>query len=97
MTKGKAFKPGQGYSQQDWDEVSDSPELTEAEIRAARPFAEAFPDLAESVRRTRGPQKAPVKRLVSLRLSQDVIDRFKAAGPGWQSRIDDALRKAAGL
>ena len=46
------------------------------------------------IRRGRGrpPLDAP-KKLVSLRLDQDVIDRFRAGGPGWQSRINAALRK----
>jgi len=39
----------------------------------------------------RGPQKAPTKKLVSLRLSPEVIDHFKSAGPGWQTRIDSTL------
>ncbi len=39
----------------------------------------------------RGPQKAPTKKLVSLRLSPEVIEHFKAGGPGWQTRIDRAL------
>jgi uncharacterized protein (DUF4415 family) len=39
----------------------------------------------------RGPQKAPTKKLVSLRLSSEVIEHFKAGGPGWQTRIDGAL------
>ena len=42
----------------------------------------------------RGPQKAPTKKLVSLRLSPEVIDHFKAGGPGWQTRIDSTLREA---
>jgi len=42
----------------------------------------------------RGPQKAPTKKLVSLRLSAEVIEHFKAEGPGWQTRIDGALREA---
>lgn len=42
----------------------------------------------------RGPQKAPTKKLVSLRLSPEVIEHFKAGGPGWQTRIDSALVKA---
>lgn len=42
----------------------------------------------------RGPQKAPTKKLVSLRLSPEVIDHFKAGGPGWQTRIDGVLREA---
>jgi len=46
------------------------------------------------IRRGRGrpPLDAP-KKLVSLRLDRDVIDRFRAGGPGWQSRINAALRK----
>jgi uncharacterized protein (DUF4415 family) len=42
---------------------------------------------------TRGPQKAPLKKQLAIRLSPDVIERFKATGKGWQARIDDALRK----
>ncbi len=38
-----------------------------------------------------------VKEAVSLRLDRDVLDHFQAGGPGWQDRINAALRKAAGL
>ena len=38
-----------------------------------------------------------MKQLVSLRLSQDVLKHFRAKGPGWQTRIDETLRKAAKL
>jgi uncharacterized protein (DUF4415 family) len=57
------------------------------------------PDAADAAtaRRTRGPQKAPTKRLVSLRLDPDVLDHFRATGPGWQARMNQALRKAAGI
>jgi uncharacterized protein (DUF4415 family) len=51
--------------------------------------------LARSIRKGRGPNKAPTKKLVSLRLSRDVIDHFRSQGRGWQSRIDEVLRKAA--
>ena len=37
------------------------------------------------------------KAQVTLRIDRDTIDRFKAGGPGWQSRINQALRKAVGL
>jgi uncharacterized protein (DUF4415 family) len=92
----KTFKPGQGFARKDWDDV-DSPELSDDQIAKARPFAEALPELAAVIRRGRGPNKAPTKKLVSLRLSPDVLDHFRAKGPGWQSKIDDALRKAAGV
>ena len=42
----------------------------------------------------RGPQKSPTKKLVSLRLSPEVVDHFKSTGPGWQTRIDRTLLKS---
>jgi uncharacterized protein (DUF4415 family) len=89
----KAYKRGKGYTRKDWDAVADNPELTDEQISKARPFAEALPELAASIRRGRGPNKAPVKQLVSIRLSGKVIEKYKAGGPGWQSRIDQDLRR----
>ena len=43
------------------------------------------------------PRKAAPKEAVSLRLDPDVLAHFRASGPGWQSRINQALRKAARL
>jgi uncharacterized protein (DUF4415 family) len=37
-----------------------------------------------------------VKEQVTLRIDRDVLDYFQADGPGWQDRINAALRKAAG-
>ena len=88
----KSFKPGHGYSRKDWDDVL-SPELIAKEIAKAKPFAEVFPELAASIRRGRGPNKAPTKKLVSIRLSGQVLDAYKVKGPGWQSRIDEDLRR----
>ncbi|MET4386372.1 uncharacterized protein (DUF4415 family) [Bradyrhizobium sp. F1.4.3] len=83
-----------GYTRRDLRAVSDTLEPTKADFAKARPFSEVFPDLRASIRKGRGPNKAPTKKLVSLRLSQGVIAHFKSAGPGWQSRIDETLRKA---
>jgi uncharacterized protein (DUF4415 family) len=47
--------------------------------------------------RGRPPQREVAKRQVTLRLDPDVIDRFRADGPGWQGRMNAALRRAAGL
>lgn len=47
------------------------------------------------------PARAPVvpgaREMVSLRLDRDVLEHFQEGGPGWQDRINAALRKAAGL
>ena len=45
----------------------------------------------------RPPQGDAPKRQVTLRLDPDVIDKFREGGAGWQSRMNLALRKAAGL
>ena len=82
-----------GYSAKDLREVSDNPEWTRKDFAKARPFSEALPDLAASIRKGRGPNKAPTKKLVSLRLSGQVLEAYKAKGPGWQSRIDEDLRR----
>ncbi|GGE22897.1 hypothetical protein GCM10011390_47900 [Aureimonas endophytica] len=63
-------------------------------------------DAAEAAfRKTTTPQRLPdpapaapgVKEMVSLRIDQDVLYWFQEEGPGWQERINEALRKAAGL
>ena len=45
----------------------------------------------------RAPAVPGVKEIVSLRLDRDVLDFFQEDGPGWQDRINAALRRAAGL
>ena len=50
-------------------------------------------ELLAQFKNTRGPQKAPTKVAVSIRLSPEVITHFKAEGPGWQSKSDEVLRK----
>ncbi|HMN74116.1 MAG TPA: BrnA antitoxin family protein [Rhodoblastus sp.] len=83
------------YARADLDDVSDNGEISPEEMASARPFAEAFPGLADSIRRGRGRQKAPTKQLISIRLDKAVVDAFKSTGEGWQSRINEALRKVA--
>ena len=75
-----------------------NPEITEEEFKQMRPFAEVFPELMESIRRSRGrPAMEKPRKVVSLRLDQDVLESFRATGKGWQGRVNDALRKASGL
>ena len=44
----------------------------------------------------KAPSVPGAKELVSLRIDRDVLDHFQESGPGWQERINDALRAAAG-
>ena len=77
----------------------DAPEATDEQLAEAKPFNDALPALATAMRkRVAGrPKSENPKVAVSLRLDQDVIAQFKKRGPGWQSRMNDALREAAGL
>ncbi|MBV5274710.1 MAG: BrnA antitoxin family protein [Lamprocystis purpurea] len=47
----------------------------------------------EERRRTRGPNKRPVKEQVAIRLGPEVLAAFRADGPGWQTRINAVLRQ----
>ena len=46
-----------------------------------------------TVRRTRGPNKRPAKEQVAIRLDPDVLGAFGGAGPGWQTRVNAALKE----
>jgi uncharacterized protein (DUF4415 family) len=48
------------------------------------------------IRRGR-PKSANPKQPVTLRLDRDLVEWFKRSGDGWQTRINDQLRKAAGI
>lgn len=71
----------------------DALELTDEQLERMSPGSALFPELT----RRRGPQRNPTKMSVTIRLDPDVVQRFKSDGPGWQVRINAALRKAAGL
>lgn len=74
-----------------WSDPDDAPKLDQDWADGA----DAFKGKA-LVRRGR-PKLEQSKQHVSLRLDPDVIASFKSEGPGWQSRINEALRKAARL
>ena len=85
-------------STKDWDDV-DSPPLNSKDLEGTKPLRDLFPDLAEHAakrkRGQRGPQKAQTKKPVTIRIDRDVLASYKATGPGWQSRMNDALRRGA--
>jgi len=45
------------------------------------------------LRRTRGPSKRPAKEQVAIRLDPDVVGALRASGPGWQTRVNAALKE----
>lgn len=78
----------------------DNPEWTEEDFARARPASEVLPKLigaeaaAELLKSKRGrPPKLAPKRPINIRLSPEVLEYFHATGPGWQTRVDEALKR----
>jgi uncharacterized protein (DUF4415 family) len=80
-------------------EDPENPFLTEADFRNARPAREVLPELfgkamARRLLRPRGrPLSIEPRVSISLRLPPDVLDKWKASGPGWQTRMVKVLSK----
>lgn len=73
------------------DPADVKPELDDAWFEEADAYAGT-----KLVRRGR-PRLDTPKQPVSLRLDRDLVDWFKRGGDGWQTRMNDELRKVAGL
>lgn len=76
---------------ENWTDPDDAPKLTAKWFESATAFVGDAP-----VRRGR-PKAADPKQLVSLRLDRELVEKLRAQGPGWQTRVNDALRKVVGL
>ncbi len=74
------------------DEQGEVRELTAADLKRMRPATAALPASLQAKLRTRGPQKAPTKQRVTIRLSPEVVQPFRETGDGWQTRLDAALK-----
>ena len=73
----------------------DNPELTEEQLAQGRPFKEVFPDLYESIQRSRGrPKIEKPKEAVTLRIDPDTLKRFKASRKNWRTKMAKALDAA---
>jgi uncharacterized protein (DUF4415 family) len=75
----------------------DAQPMTDEQLSRMRPLYQVHPEfVAKWLRRKRGRPTLPArKQQVTLRLDQDVVEHFRSTGPGWQTRINDALRKVA--
>lgn len=71
---------------------------TDRPRRSKDPFAAAeamFAKKPERVAEPRGASLPGAKEMVSLRIDRDVVEHFQSNGPGWQDRMNEALRAAA--
>ena len=76
----------------------ENPEWTDEDFQHARPASEVLPDLfglqvaAEMVKPRGRPRSPEAKNHVNIRLDADILETFRATGPGWQTRINKVLR-----
>lgn len=70
----------------------DAPELTDEQIARAKPFKDALPAMA--AKKAGRPRLDNPKQAISIRLDRVVIEKFRATGKGWQTRMNDALKRA---
>ncbi len=80
--------------------VQENPEWTKATFAKAKPAAEVLPELfgpteAGRMLKPRGrPKTGTARTAISLRLRPETLARWKATGPGWQTRMAETLDKA---
>jgi uncharacterized protein (DUF4415 family) len=81
------------------EEYEEMPEMTDDELdRAEFAIGDVVIRPANGTLTKPGrPRSVNAKKSVHLRLSPDVLAHFRKTGPGWQTRIDEVLRKAAKL
>lgn len=76
------------------DEDGEVRELTAEELEKFRPATEALPPSLIKKLGVRGrPKSAVTKERITIRLSREVVETFRATGEGWQTRMDEALRE----
>ncbi len=79
-----------------WADPDDAPQWTKEQFDRAE-FAvggKVVRPAQGTLTRPRGrPKKIDAKVHIHIRLSPTVLDHFRAGGPGWQTRIDEILRK----
>ncbi len=68
-------------------------DLTAKDMARFGPAAEVLPPSLRKKLGVRGPQKAPTKERITIRLSREAVNRFRKSGTGWQTRVDAALRE----
>ena len=78
-----------------WRDPDDAPDLSPPKWRERFDSADLMAG-KKVVRRGRPPVATP-KVSTTVRLDADVVEYFRAEGRGWQTRLNAALRKAAGL
>ncbi|MDB5986138.1 MAG: hypothetical protein JWR16_1191 [Nevskia sp.] len=79
--------------------TAENPEWTKGTFKKARPASDVLPELfgkqtTKAMLKPRGrPKSEQARASISLRLPQETLARWKATGPGWQTRMAETLAK----
>ncbi len=73
----------------------DAPILSDDEIKELRPAREWFAEQGMPMPKLGRPPAEKTKQSVTIRIDGDVVDYFKASGPGWQTRMHEVLAREA--
>jgi uncharacterized protein (DUF4415 family) len=86
-------------AKEEWIDPDDAPEWTEEMFRMAAIYKgdQLIRPASGTLKSIGRPVAAHPKKQVTLRLDPDVIEKFRATGKGWQSRINAELRKVLGI
>lgn len=76
----------------------ENPEWTDADFKRAVPFSKLPDSLQKSIKKgMRGRPVGRTKKAITVSLDTDVIEKLRASGDGWQTRLNDLVRSAIGL
>jgi uncharacterized protein (DUF4415 family) len=97
IASGTAHQDGDGWwvDSATGELIGPDPEIerpwTDEDFAGAKRTPMAAPEVIAGIRRARGPTRT--KEAISIRLDMDLVEKLRATGPGWQSRVNDALRE----
>jgi uncharacterized protein (DUF4415 family) len=74
-----------------------NPPLDEETLARMRPAREVVPEIVKEAAKIGRPKSDHPKEAIKLRIDRDVLAHYRATGSGWQTRINDTLRRASRL
>lgn len=70
----------------------DTPEWSAQDFKSAKKLPDMPADFQQAIRRARGLQQSPRKVQTAIRYDANILEAFKADGPGWKTRMNNVLR-----
>jgi uncharacterized protein (DUF4415 family) len=72
----------------------ENPEWTSSDFTRALRGSDIPAHIRQAFPKTRGRPRGSSKQLISLRIDTEIVERLRATGPGWQTRVNEILKAA---